>query len=190
MEEKEILIKNERIVYAVRENPKARWMRLTVYPGGDVVLTVPRKVSERTMSKFLKDKADWLLKNISYFKNYKEPPFAKYTRGDYLKYKEEARSLIKERLEYFNVFYKFRYKKINIRDQKTIWGSCSQKKNLNFNYRLLFLPEKIRDYIIVHELCHLKEFNHSKNFWALVAKTTPNHKAIRRTLKAQNLRLS
>jgi predicted metal-dependent hydrolase len=92
----------------------------------------------------------------------------------YLKYKEEARVLVKARLEYFNTFYNFEYKRIAIKNHKSRWGSCSKKGNLNFNYRIALLPPHLADYIVVHELCHLGEFNHSKKFWALVERTIPD----------------
>ena len=104
-------------------------------------------------------------------------------RRHYLKYKEQARTLIEERLNYFNQFYNLEVCRVSVRNQKTRWGSCSSKGNLNFNYKILFLPRDAADYIIVHELCHLKEMNHSKNFWALVSQTFPNYKYIRKNLK-------
>lgn len=90
------------------------------------------------------------------------------------------------RVAHFNSFYGFSVGRISIRDTKTRWGSCSKRGNLNFNYKILFLPAHLADYIVVHELCHLQEFNHSQNFWALVAKIFPNHKAMRAELKKQN----
>lgn len=102
---------------------------------------------------------------------------------DYLKYKNQAATLVKNRLEYFNLIYNFKYNRIVIRNQKTRWGSCSRKGNLNFNYKIVLLPPKAADYIIVHELCHLGEFNHSRNFWNLVTQTVPDYKDIRRSLK-------
>ncbi len=107
----------------------------------------------------------------------------KYTRWDYKKYKEDARALAHARIAILNTHYGFRVGRVSIRDTKSRWGSCSKSGNLNFNYKILFLPPYIADYIIVHELCHLKEFNHSVNFWNLVAETVPNHKAIRAELK-------
>lgn len=101
----------------------------------------------------------------------------------YLKYKKIARTLVYERLDYFNKFYGFKWNKISIRNQKTRWGSCSKAGNLNFNYKIALLSPEIADYIIVHELCHLREFNHSQNFWDLVEKTIPNYKAIQAKLK-------
>ncbi len=82
-----------------------------------------------------------------------------------------------------NVHYGFEYKKVAIRDQKRRWGSCSKSGNLNFNYRILFLPPHLADYIIVHELCHLKEFNHGKNFWTLVGQAVPVYESHKQELR-------
>ncbi len=108
------------------------------------------------------------------------------SKTEYLKYKEQARTLVKERLEYYNKFYGFVYNKIAIRNQRSRWGSCSKKGNLNFNYKLALLPQKMSDYVIVHELCHLGEFNHSIKFWDLVRKTAPDYKKIRKEIKSIN----
>jgi predicted metal-dependent hydrolase len=83
----------------------------------------------------------------------------------YTKYKEEARAVILSRLDYFNQDEKFKFNRVAIRDQKRCWGSCSSKGNLNFSYKLLFLPPCLRDYVVVHELCHLDILNHSEAFW-------------------------
>lgn len=104
-------------------------------------------------------------------------------RTQYLKYKEQARTLIKEKIEVFNKIYEFRYGRIAIRNTKSRWGSCSKNGNLNFNYKIVFLPPKLADYLIVHEMCHLKEFNHSKKFWDLVRKAVPDYKELRKELK-------
>jgi len=101
----------------------------------------------------------------------------------YLENKEKAREIILSRLKHFSDIYKANYGRVSIRNQRTRWGSCSRQGNLNFNYRLLTLQPKLRDYVIVHEICHLKEFNHGKNFWTEVSKTIPDYKEIRRELK-------
>ncbi len=72
-------------------------------------------------------------------------------------------------------------------NQRTKWGSCSKKGNLNFNYKIALMPEKIADYIVVHELCHLKEFNHSRKFWNLVVKIIPDYLEIKKELKNKSL---
>ena len=101
----------------------------------------------------------------------------------YLKHKEAARALVLERLEHFNQYYDYSWNRVAIRNQRRCWGSCTELGNLNFSYRLLFLPEELRDYIIVHELCHLKELNHSPRFWALVAEVLPEYKTHKKDLR-------
>ena len=105
-------------------------------------------------------------------------------RKHYEKYRFYARVLVRERLEHFNRWYEHPYRKIFIRNTRSRWGSCSTRGNLNFSYKVALLPERLRDYVIVHELCHLKEFNHSLRFWALVAKVFPDHKHLRKALRA------
>lgn len=104
-------------------------------------------------------------------------------KPDYKAHKENARELIMSRLEHFAYPYGFSYGQVSIRNQSTRWGSCSRKGNLNFNYRLVHLPLELLDYVVVHELCHLKEFNHSRNFWDLVAQAIPDYRERRRQLK-------
>lgn len=106
-----------------------------------------------------------------------------YTRSDYLKHKQAARTLIVERIDYFNQIYKCPIRRIAIRNQKTRWGSCSRKGNLNFNFKMMFLPQYLIDYIVVHELCHLTHMNHSKKFWELVAKVIPDYSARKNELR-------
>lgn len=109
----------------------------------------------------------------------------KEDRAKYLADKNKARLFAVSRIEYFNKIYNFSYEKINIKNPRTRWGSCSKKGNLNFNYKILHLPPKLADYIIVHELCHLKEFNHSPRFWNLVSQTIPNYKKCRKDLRKE-----
>jgi len=93
----------------------------------------------------------------------------------YTTHKEKARTLVEARLLHWNQFYNLEYKRIAIRNQRSRWGSCSTKQNLNFNYRIVFLPLELVDYIVVHELCHLAEFNHSSAFWNEMAKVMPDY---------------
>jgi len=101
----------------------------------------------------------------------------------YKKHKEKARVVIIGRVEYFALRYGFVYGRIAIRNSRRSWGSCSSAGNLNFHYRLLFLPPEIRDYVIVHELCHLRVFNHSASFWFEVATILPDYREYRYILK-------
>ena len=110
-------------------------------------------------------------------------PMRRGTRAHYLKSKEAARALVRARLSYFNQFYKYPLRKVFIKNLRSRWGSCSERGNLNFNYKLLFLPPELADYVVVHELCHLGAFNHSPEFWALVAQTIPDYKQLRASLR-------
>lgn len=85
-------------------------------------------------------------------------------KREYEKHKEITRSLVHARISHFNRDGSFAIGRIAIRNQKTRWGSCSKLGNLNFHYKLAFLPPAVADYVIVHELCHLREFNHSSAF--------------------------
>ena len=94
----------------------------------------------------------------------------------YLQHKEKARLHIVSRIEYWNQFYNFEYNRVAIRNQRRCWGSCTSLKNLNFSYKIFFLPSHLQDYIVVHELCHLSELNHGKVFWSLVAEQIPDYR--------------
>ena len=99
----------------------------------------------------------------------------KRVHRSYELHKEAARTLIRVRLEFFNQYYQHTYYRVAIRDQRRCWGSCSSKGNLNFSYKLLFLPPCLRDYVVVHELCHLRVLNHSTDFWMVVAEVLPDY---------------
>ena len=110
------------------------------------------------------------------------------SKKHYLLNKEAVRKVILECLEFFAQLYGVKYRKVAIRNQKSKWGCCSIARNLNFNYKVSLLPKDQRDYIVVHELCHLIEFNHSKKFWAEVERTIPNYKELRKRIKSVSLR--
>lgn len=112
----------------------------------------------------------------------------KNNNGQYIAYKNRALELVLQKIAQFNLVYGFNINKITIKNQKTRWGSCSKKGNLNFNYKIALLPQRLCDYVILHELCHLGQFNHSKKFWDLVAKTMPDYKNIRKEFKKIRLR--
>jgi predicted metal-dependent hydrolase len=94
----------------------------------------------------------------------------------YRAHKEIARVLVHEKLLYWNSICRFTYKRVAIRNTKGNWGSCTSLKNLNFNYKILFLPPHLQDYIVVHELCHLQELHHGASFWNLVELYIPEYK--------------
>lgn len=90
--------------------------------------------------------------------------------------KPKAEAVIPKRLSVLAERHGFHYQRVTIRGQKTRWGSCSSQKNISLNYKLLFLPQEVVDYVLIHELCHTLEMNHSKRFWALVADCDSDYK--------------
>lgn len=178
---------NNKINYSIKKSKRAKRMRLTVHYDGTVVVTTPSGIQSFVVQKLIDEKNNWILKKINFFKEQDLSLVRSNSKADYLKHKDTALILIKQRISHFNECCDFSVNKICIRNQKTRWGSCSQKGNLNFNYRIVFLPEKLQDYIIVHELCHLKEFNHSRRFWALVCEIIPNYANIKKELKKHRL---
>ncbi|MBU1074486.1 M48 family metallopeptidase [Patescibacteria group bacterium] len=188
--QKQIAIGNETLIYTLKKSKKARNVRLSVSHDGTVVVSMPFFVREKVAERFVKEKSKWLLKKLALFKQREGQKTTRYGKDDYRKYKEVARKLATERVEYFNETYKCKYNRISIRNQKTMWGSCSSKGNLNFNYKIVHLPLRTADYIIVHELCHLKEMNHSKKFWDLVSIFFPNYKEIRKDLRKLGISLN
>ncbi len=98
-------------------------------------------------------------------------------------YRKKAEEVIRDRLDHFNEHYGFRFRRVAFRDQKSRWGSCSRAGNLNFNWRLVMAPIEVIDFVVVHELCHLREMNHSPRFWALVEQTVPRYREARKWLR-------
>ncbi|MDD5489794.1 MAG: M48 family metallopeptidase [Candidatus Moranbacteria bacterium] len=181
---RKISLKDKSLEYSFRESARARCLRITIHPGGELSATLPYGMNISKLENFLCQKADWILRKINLAK--KRKPIIllpKSSRREYLKYKNQALKSAKLKIKELNKAYNFEYRRISIRNQKTRWGSCSRKGNLNFNYRIVHLPEKYLDYIIVHELCHLKEFNHSKRFWDLVGEMIPDYKIIRKEFR-------
>ena len=181
--EKQIILQNKIVKYTLRKRRNSRRMRIAVHCDGTVAVTIPSFLWEIAAEKFIIEKEEWLLSKLVPFANIDVLQVAQSTREDYIENKEAARVLIAEKVKKLNEKYGYRYNRISIRNQKTCWGSCSRKGNINFNYKIMFLPENIQDYIVVHELCHLKEFNHSKKFWGLVSEAAPNYLEVRRELR-------
>ncbi len=183
-----IELENKVISYVLRVSKRAKRMRLAVYHGGSFVVTVPPLIEKSFIEKVLLKRAEWIIKKIEYFKKFAPLKSATATRLHYEEHRKESLEFVKERVAHWNQFYGFNHQKISVKNQKTRWGSCSKKGNLSFNYKIAFLPISLTDYIIVHELCHLKAFNHSQDFWSLVSQTTPQYKQIRKELKQTALR--
>ena len=173
--------------YTVQRSKRTKRVHIDVRRDGSVVVVGPASVSQSALDSFVREKSVWVVTQINFFKTLGFRPLPTSSREDYLKHKEQARALAEERLCFFNSLYGFSYNKLYIRNQKTCWGSCTSRKNINLNYRIIFLPERLRDYIIVHELCHLKELNHSEKFWHLVSKVFPDYHTLRNELREYDL---
>jgi predicted metal-dependent hydrolase len=169
--------------YTLRENPRARRINVTVRRDGTVLVTKPRRVSIREVETFVEKCGEWIEKTRKRFAQLPRTSRIEPSKKQYEKYKGAARDFVARRISCLNFFYNFSFSKIIIRNQKSRWGSCSRNGVLSFNYRILFLPDHLADYIVVHELCHLREMNHSKRFWALVERVVPDHLACRKELR-------
>lgn len=183
MEKKNIELQNRNVPYRLRVSMRSRALRFTVSSGGIFTVTSPRYLSWETVLKFINQKSKWILDAIDSMSAFPISVSKKVSNAGYLKYKNEAMNLAQEKVEKFNQLYNFKYNKISIRNQKSRWGSCSGKRNLSFNYKIVLIPEHLADYIIVHELCHLGQLNHSRSFWNLVAQTIPHYKNSRVELR-------
>jgi predicted metal-dependent hydrolase len=179
---KSINLHNQNINYNLKTSLRSRNLRLTVCCDASVVVTKPLGLADNLVEKFLQAKAPWILKKINYFKNHKISQY-KTDPKEYRQNKKAALHLVRRLLEEYNQFYNFKINSIRIKNQKTRWGSCSRQGNLNFSYRLALIPEDFARYIVIHELCHLKELNHSSRFWQLVSQACPDYLTKRKQLR-------
>ena len=181
---------NQKIVsYTLNISTQAKHLRFAIYPDGRFVVSAPKRMDSKQVDGCLVRKSAWILKKLEWAKTHPPQVYdAEKSKAHFLEYKAKALKLAKIKIAHFNQFYQFAFKNITVRNQKTRWGSCSKKGNLNFNYKIALLPETLADYLVVHELCHLGAFNHSKKFWNLVAKTIPNYLQIRKELRQNKLR--
>lgn len=171
------------INYQIRKSRRARRMRIAVNCDMSVTVTMPYGINVGLVENFVTQKLSWIIKSLNYFKKFEGRVLVKPSKRDYLENRHKALELAKTKVVQWNKFYNFSFKLIGVKNQKTRWGSCSKKGNLNFNYKIVHLPESLVDYLAVHELCHLKEFNHSRSFWDLVSQAIPNYKVLRSELK-------
>ncbi len=181
---KKIKHQGQELVFNIKRRARIRYVRLSIDSAGTLTLTAPKSYPFFLLKLFVTKKWSWILEKSEQKKNSKSLLAIKHTKAEINHYKKITKLLVLERLKYFNQYYNFNFKNISVRDQKSRWGSCSSRGNLNFNYRLSLLPLELADYIIVHELCHLQEMNHSNNFWQLVAQTQPNYQQLKKQLKS------
>lgn len=167
---------------------------ISVAPGGRVTVRMPLRGSERFAVSMVEEKRDWIVKNYLKMQAVSPKPSQKektpYERRLEAPYRQAAKEYIPKRVAYYAQLLDVTYATISIRDQKTRWGSCSSKGNLSFSWRLILAPPKVLDYVVVHELCHRREMNHSPRFWALVESIIPDYKTHRKWLKENGEKLT
>lgn len=175
------------MLYTVEKSMRAKRIRITIKPDASVVVTLPYKLSTSRAESFVNEKRNWIEKKVTHIqKRIEEFPqnfIPKNNKKDFETLQQKALTLVQQRLLHFNTHYDYTWKNVAVKNITSRWGSCSRRGNLSFSYRILFLTPEVADYLVVHELCHLGEFNHSKKFWTLVEQTLPHYKELRLQLK-------
>ncbi|MEK7607259.1 MAG: M48 family metallopeptidase [Patescibacteria group bacterium] len=183
---KKVIRTHERTIpYTVKKSTRAKHVRISVNCDGAVLVTRPACVPFERIEEIVARKFGWIVGKIDFFKKF--ATVRRRSVAEYRKQRKSALALVQSRIEHFNQQYGFTIGQISIRNQRTRWGSCSKRGNLNFNHRIVGLAPELVDYIVVHELCHLAELNHSKQFWKLVEQTMPKYNELRRALKQNSL---
>lgn len=172
------------IIYSKRKS-----VAIQIRPDGQVIVRAPYGCPRSFINSFIHQKADWIVKHSAENKQRYEkqvqlkkdrPTLSDAQRKRYI---ETARSIFTQKAAYYARLIGVTYGRISIREQKTRWGSCSSKGNLNFNCLLMLTPPEVIDYVMVHELCHRKEMNHSGRFWDEVARVLPGYAEQEKWLK-------
>lgn len=164
---------------------RRKTMAVEIKRDGQIIVRVPNRVSRVAAEKFLEEKREWIDKTLAKIKEKEESreTLPKFTQKELYIIKKRAKQEIPFLVEEYASVMGVTYEHISIRAQKTVWGSCTADGNLNFNCLLVLLPERLIRYVVVHELCHRKEMNHSQKFWQEVEKILPDYKELRKQLK-------
>ena len=174
------------------ESKRAKNVRIKINFSGKVEVVYParfilggKKAARIYAEKFVAQKSDWIEQQLAKISRKNINPVLNIdSREHFLVHKQQALALMTERVEFWNQKYGFDYDEIRVKKLKSNWGTCSSRKVLTFNYKILFLPPHVADYIVVHEICHLREMNHSARFWDLVAREIPNAKKLHANIGA------
>lgn len=164
---------------------KRKTISIEITSDAEVIVRAPKRISDKVLYDFLEEKKDFIDKNIEKMNNRKDK-LSDIRRITDIELEEliiQAKSVIPERVRYYAPIVGVDYGRITVRNQRTRWGSCSSKGNLNFNVALMRVPLEVLDYVVVHELCHRIEMNHSRRFWDNVEKVIPEYKTYRKWLK-------
>lgn len=179
----------EQISYTIRRHPRAKYVRIMVKADARVVVSAPKRVSARFIDTFVREKHSWIVHEqhkLAQQSSAWEQPVG-VAQDSYHSAKARALQFVRERLVILNEHYGYSYGRVSVKQMSSRWGSCSSEGNLSFHYRLLFLPIELADYVIVHELCHLAELNHSQRFWRLVRQSVPDYQKRKHALEKYHL---
>lgn len=149
---------------------------------GELIIRAPKNVKNDVILKFIEKHSSWIKKNIEKSKKDTER-FNGLTDSDILELKKQAKKYFALKTQYYSKIMNVNYGRITITSAKTRFGSCSSKGNVSFSYRLMMYPEVARDYVVVHELAHRIEMNHSKRFYKIIENVFPDYKDRKRMLK-------
>ena len=166
-------------------------MSLEIKADGSVVVRAPLRLSEAKIQKFVEEKQEWILKNLEKIQKRaaQKENVQKLSALERQHLQNKACVVIPRRVAYYAEKLGVSYGKITLRQQKTRWGSCAANGNLNFNWLLILAPPEVLDYVVVHELCHRREMNHSQAFWKEVEKILPDYRERQKWLKDNGWRL-
>lgn len=166
----------------IRSNRKT--LSIELKPG-EIIARAPARMKEKEIYKFIDLKKPWIDKHLAKLNERQKilDDLKPYTQEEIKHFTLQAKLDIPKRVEFYAEKIGVTYNKITIRCQQTRWGSCSSKGNLNFNCLLVLLPDEIIDSIVVHELCHIKQMNHSTRFYAEIDKVFPDYKKCHLWLK-------
>ena len=163
----------------IRSRRKTAAIHITA--AGQVEVRCPMRMRDAQIRGFVESKSGWIEAHLA--KVTQRPQLPPFTEAELKALAERARILLAARTAYYAPIVGVSCGRITIRSQHTLWGSCSAKGNLNFNCLLALVPPETADYVVVHELCHRKEMNHSARFWAEVARVMPDWQTHRKWLK-------
>ena len=170
----------ENITYRTTRNQR-KTVAIQITPNGEVLVRAPKRMPEAAIRAFVASKESWIKKHLA--KISAQPQLPALTEAERKALAEEAKTVIAQRVTRFAPLVGVTYGNITIRSQRSRWGSCSTKGNLNFNCLLMLAPPEVLDYVVVHELCHRKEMNHSPRFWAEVERVMPDYRIHKQWLK-------
>lgn len=181
---------DEKTSHQIRETGmEYQWIRssrkttvIQINERGEVIVRSPFSVSRRSVEKMLREKQEWIEKHQKKVKE-AAAECREITDRERREGIDRAMKIFPDRVAYYAELMGVTYGRITLREQKTRWGSCSSKGNLNFNWKLALMPQEILDYVVVHELAHRIEMNHSDQFWKIVESVLPDYRERRKWLK-------